>query len=40
LLLILRFPLPIFIPPNSRSSQSPGACTIGQKWPTYRVDPV
>jgi hypothetical protein len=25
-----RFPLPIFIPPNSSSSQSPGAGTIGQ----------
>jgi hypothetical protein len=37
---ILRFPLPIFIPPNSPSSQSPGAGTIGQKWPTCRVDPV
>jgi hypothetical protein len=24
-----RFPLPIFIPPNSPSSQSPGAGTIG-----------
>jgi hypothetical protein len=37
---VLRFPLPIFIPPNSPSSQSPGAGTIGQKWPTCRVDPV
>jgi hypothetical protein len=37
---ILRFPLPIFIPPNSPSSHSPGAGTIGQKWPTCRVDPV
>jgi hypothetical protein len=26
---VLRFPLPIFIPPNSASSQSPGAGTIG-----------
>jgi hypothetical protein len=26
---VLRFPLP-FIPPNSQSSQSPGAGTIGQ----------
>jgi hypothetical protein len=26
---VLRFPLPIFIPPNSPSSQSPGAGTIG-----------
>jgi hypothetical protein len=37
---VLWFPLPIFIPPNSPSSQSPGAGTIGQKWPTCRVDPV
>jgi hypothetical protein len=29
-LLVLRFPLPIFIPLNSPSSQSPGASTIGQ----------
>jgi hypothetical protein len=36
---VLRFPLP-FIPPISPSSQSPGASTIGQKWPTCRVDPV
>jgi hypothetical protein len=28
-LLVLRFSLPIFIPPNSPSSQSPGAGTIG-----------
>jgi hypothetical protein len=34
------FPLPIFIPPNSPSSQSPGAGTIRQKWTTCRVDPV
>jgi hypothetical protein len=27
---ILRFPLPIFIPPTSPSSQSPGTGTIGQ----------
>jgi hypothetical protein len=27
---VLRFPLPIFIPPNSPSSHSPGAGTIGQ----------
>jgi hypothetical protein len=26
---VLRFPLPIFIPPNSPSPQSPGAGTIG-----------
>jgi hypothetical protein len=37
---VFRFPLPIFIPPNSPSSQSPGAGTIGQKWSTCRVDPV
>jgi hypothetical protein len=36
---VLRFPLPIFIPPNSPSSQSAGSRTIGQKW-TCRVDPV
>jgi hypothetical protein len=34
---VLRFLLPIFIAPNSPSSQSPGACAIGQKWPTCRV---
>jgi hypothetical protein len=39
-LLVLWFPLPIFIPPNSPSSESPRARTIGQKWPTCRVDPV
>jgi hypothetical protein len=27
---VFRFPLPIFIPPNSPSSQSPGAGAIGQ----------
>jgi hypothetical protein len=27
---VLRFPLPIFIPPNSPSSQSPGEGTRGQ----------
>jgi hypothetical protein len=37
---VLRFPLPIFIPPNSPSSHSPGAGPIGQKWPTCRVDTV
>jgi hypothetical protein len=37
---VLRFPLPIFIPPNSLSSQPPGAVTIDRKWPTCRVDPV
>jgi hypothetical protein len=28
-LLVLQFPLPIFIPPNSPFSQSPGAGTVG-----------
>jgi hypothetical protein len=37
---VLWFPLPIFIPPNSPSSQSPRAGTIGQKWPTCQMDPV
>jgi hypothetical protein len=37
---VFRFPLRIFIPPNSPSSQSPGAGIIGQKWPTCQVDPV
>jgi hypothetical protein len=37
---VLQFPLPIFILPNSPSSQSPGVDTIGQKWPTRRVDPI
>jgi hypothetical protein len=37
---VLWFPLLIFIPQNSPSSQSPGAGTIGQKWPTCQVDPV
>jgi hypothetical protein len=37
---VLRFPLPIFIPPNSPSSQPHRAGTIGQKWPMYRVDPL
>jgi hypothetical protein len=37
---VLLFPLPIFIPPNSPSSQSPGAGTIDQKLPTCRVDAV
>jgi hypothetical protein len=36
---VLRFPLPIFIPPIAR--QSPSSiiwdCTIGQKWPQYLV---
>jgi hypothetical protein len=27
---VLQFPLPIFIPPNSPSSQSPGARTTGE----------
>jgi hypothetical protein len=37
---VLRFPLPIFIPPNSPSLQSPGAGTIDQEWPSCLVDPV
>jgi hypothetical protein len=37
---VLRFPLAIFIPPNYPPSQSPWAATIGQKWPTYRLDPA
>jgi hypothetical protein len=37
---VLRFLLPIFIAPNSPSSQSPGPGTIGQKWSTCRVDQV
>jgi hypothetical protein len=36
---VLRFPLPIFIPPNSPTSQSSGTGTIGQMWPTCRVGP-
>jgi hypothetical protein len=36
---VLWFPLPIFISPNSPSSRSPGPSTLGQKWPTCRVDP-
>jgi hypothetical protein len=34
---VFRLPLPVFIPPNSLSSQSPGTGTTGQKWPTFRV---
>jgi hypothetical protein len=38
---LVQFPLlKAFVPPNSPSSQSPGAGTTGQKWPTSRVDPV
>jgi hypothetical protein len=40
---VLRFPLPIFIPPiapQSPSSIISGACTLGQKWPQYLVDLV
>jgi hypothetical protein len=37
---VLRFIFPMFIPPNSPSSQSLGAGTIGQEWPTCRVGPV
>jgi hypothetical protein len=39
-LTVLWFPPPIFITPNSPSSHSPRAGTIGQKWPTCRVDPL
>jgi hypothetical protein len=36
---VLRFPLPIFIPPLAPQSPSPiiWGCTIGQKWPQYLV---
>jgi hypothetical protein len=36
-LLVLRFPLPIFIPPITPQSPSSiiWGCTIGQKWPQY-----
>jgi hypothetical protein len=37
---VIRFPLPIFTPPNHPSSRSPGAGIIDQKWSTCRVDPV
>jgi hypothetical protein len=37
---VVRFPMSIFIPQNSPSSQSPGTSTVGQNWPTCRVDPV
>jgi hypothetical protein len=37
---VLRFPLPVFIPPNTPSSQTPGTGIIGQKWPMCRLDPV
>jgi hypothetical protein len=37
---VIRFPLPILVPRNSLSSQSPGAGTISQKWPTCQVGPV
>jgi hypothetical protein len=35
---VLRFPLPIFIPPIAPQSPhiSSGAGTIGQKWPQYK----
>jgi hypothetical protein len=42
---VLRFPLPIFIPPNSPFSQSPGASTIGQlngrraEWTQFGLHP-
>jgi hypothetical protein len=36
---VLRFPLPIFIPPIAPQSPSSiiWGCTIGQKWPQYLV---
>jgi hypothetical protein len=34
------FPWQSSFPPNSPSSQSPGAGTTDQKWPNCRVDPV
>jgi hypothetical protein len=37
---VLRFTLPIFIPPNSPPSQSAGVCTISRKWPMCRADPL
>jgi hypothetical protein len=38
---VLRFPLPILIPPNSQLSYSPGTGTIyAFQWPTCRVDPI
>jgi hypothetical protein len=40
LLRVLWFPQPIVIPPNSPSSQSSGAGTIGQKCPTCWVAPA
>jgi hypothetical protein len=36
---VLRFPLPIFIPLNSPSSQSPGAGTIGQLVADVSIGP-
>jgi hypothetical protein len=33
---VLRFPLPIFIPPNSPSSQSPRAGIVGRRPPWSR----
>jgi hypothetical protein len=35
---VLRFPLPILIPPTAPHSS--GAGTMGQLWPTYQVDSV
>jgi hypothetical protein len=37
ILRVLRFPLPIFIPPVAPQSSSSiiWGCTIGQKWPQY-----
>jgi hypothetical protein len=38
---VLRFPLPILIPPTAPyHHRSSGAGTIGQQWPTYQVDSV
>jgi hypothetical protein len=36
---VLRFPLPVFIPPIAPQSASSiiWGCTIGQKWPQYLV---
>jgi hypothetical protein len=37
---VLRFPLPIFMPPDRPSPQSLGVGAKGQKWSTCRVDPL
>jgi hypothetical protein len=36
---VLQFPLPIFIPPNSPSSQPPGTGTIGQQMADVQSGP-